>query len=58
MAGAVGYLSYDFARYFETLPTPEHDELGLPDYFFLFPSSVVVFDHVKSEIEIISLRYG
>lgn len=55
VAGAVGYMSYDLARYFETLSIPESDELALPDYFFLFPSAVVVFDHVKSEIEIIAI---
>jgi anthranilate synthase component 1 len=55
IAGAVGYLSYDMARYFERIPTPERDALGLPDYFFLFPSAVVVFDHVKSEIEIVAV---
>ena len=57
-AGAVGYLSYDIARYFERLPEPEKDALGLPDYSFLFPSAIVVFDHVKSEIEIVSLPQG
>jgi len=57
-AGAVGYLSYDMARYFEQLPKPEKDALDLPDYCFLFPSALVVFDHVKSEIEIVSLPQG
>ncbi|MDH3214705.1 MAG: anthranilate synthase component I [Candidatus Krumholzibacteria bacterium] len=55
IAGAVGYMSYDLAKYFEKLPTPPRDELGLPDYFFLFPSALVVFDHVKSEIEIVAI---
>ncbi len=55
MGGAVGYLSYDFARYFERLPAPARNELELPDYCFLFPSALVVFDHVKSEIEIVSI---
>jgi anthranilate synthase component 1 len=55
IAGAVGYLSYDIARYFEHIPVHEHDELSLPEYFFLFPSAVVVFDHVKSEIEIVTV---
>jgi anthranilate synthase component 1 len=55
VAGAVGYMSYDLARYFEKLPQPGRDALELPDYFFLFPSALVVFDHVKSEIEIVSI---
>lgn len=57
-AGAVGYLSYDVARYLEALPTPEKDALTLPDYRFMFPSALVVFDHVKSELEIIALPRG
>src|SRR5688500_17449721 len=29
--GAVGYLAYECVRYFEDLPAPERDDLGLPD---------------------------
>jgi anthranilate synthase component 1 len=58
IGGAVGYLSYDLARYFEKLPEPERNALGLPDYYFLVPSAVVIFDHVKSEIEIVALPGG
>ena len=54
-AGAVGYLSYDVARYFEKLPQPPEPGLGLPDYFFMIPQTLVVFDHVRCEIEIIAL---
>ena len=57
-AGAVGYISYDIARYFERLPRPEGDGLGLPDYCFMIPQSLVVFDHVRSEIEIVVLPPG
>ncbi len=58
IGGAVGYLSYDLARYFEKLPEPERNALELPDYYFLVPSAVVIFDHVKSEIEIVALPEG
>jgi anthranilate synthase component 1 len=58
IGGAVGYLSYDLARHFEKLPEPARDTMGLPDYCFLFPSAVVVFDHVKSEIEIVAIPRG
>ena len=54
-ASAVGYVSYDIARYFERVPAPGRDELGLPDYSFVFPGTLLVFDHVKSEIEILAL---
>lgn len=53
--GAVGYLGYDLVRYFESIPLPDGTGLGLPDYSFVFPSTLAVFDHVKSEIEIITL---
>ncbi len=54
-AGAVGFLGYDIVRYFEKVPTPGRDEFGLPDYRFLFPRTLAVIDHVKSEIEILTL---
>ncbi|MEW6727147.1 MAG: anthranilate synthase component I [Bacillota bacterium] len=45
--GAVGYLAYDFARCLERLPSVNPDDLGLPDGFFLFPRTVLVFDHLR-----------
>jgi len=54
-AGAVGYLSYEVARYFEKLPQPTDPGLKLPEYFFVVPRTLVVFDHVKCEIEIVAL---
>jgi anthranilate synthase component 1 len=57
-AGAVGYISYEIARYFEKLPQAATDPLGLPDYQFVIPRTLVIFDHVKSEIEIVTLPDG
>jgi anthranilate synthase component I len=54
-ASAVGYIAYDMVRYFERVPLPEDDGFDLPDYHFLFPGTLVAFDHVKSEIEILAL---
>ena len=54
-AGAVGYLSYEVARHFERLPRPEKNDLGLPDFYFMIPRTLVIFDHVRSEIEIVTL---
>ncbi len=54
-AGAVGYVSYDIARYLEPVPMPKRDQLGFPDLQLLFPRTLAVFDHVKSEIEILTL---
>ena len=52
LGAAVGYLGWDMVRYFENLTLPEGGESELPDYRFLFPSGLVIFDHVRSEIEI------
>jgi anthranilate synthase component 1 len=57
-AGAVGYLSYELARYFERLPQPGEPGLGLPELYFVVPRTLVIFDHVKCEIEIVALPPG
>jgi len=54
-AGAVGYVSYELTRYFEQVPAPAAGVLDLPDYHFIFPETLAVFDHVKSEIELLTL---
>ena len=54
-AGAVGYIAYDLVRYYEKVPDPTGEGLGLPDYYFLFPGTLAVFDHAKCEIEILTL---
>ncbi len=56
--GAVGYLSYEMARFCEELPRPARDDLDLPDYHFLFPGALAVFDHVKCEVELLVLPRG
>ena len=52
LGAAVGYLGWDMVRYFENLTLPDGVGPELPDYRFMFPSGLVVFDHVRSEIEI------
>ena len=54
-AGAVGYISYEVARFFERLPLPEDPGLALPGYYFMIPHALVVFDHVRSEMEVVVL---
>ena len=51
LGAAVGYLGWEMVRHFERVPLPEAGHDGLPDARFVFPSALVVFDHVKSEIE-------
>lgn len=53
--GAVGYLSYDAVRWFEsTVPPHPNDDLHVPDLFFMLASSVVLFDHRQRRIQIVS----
>lgn len=52
--GAVGYISYDAVRYFENLPSPKSDPLGLPESVFMLATDLVVFDHFRNKIMIIS----
>jgi len=49
--GAIGVISYDIIRHFEPvmLPDGESDD----DFRFLVPDALAVFDHVKSEIELL-----
>ena len=52
--GAVGYLSYETASRFERLPSPEKDELGLPETLFMMADTLLVFDHVTHKIKVLS----
>jgi len=52
--GAVGYLSYDQVRFFETLPDENPDTLELPDLYFVITDTIVIFDHVNNKIKIVS----
>jgi anthranilate synthase component 1 len=52
--GAVGYLSYDAVRFFESLPDTSRDELDLYDSFFIITDTLLIFDNVKHRIKIVS----
>jgi anthranilate synthase component 1 len=52
--GAVGYMAYEVARYYERLPMPEADPQGLPESVFLFTDTLLVFDHVQHAIKVVS----
>ncbi|MHB0915001.1 MAG: anthranilate synthase component I family protein [Thermoleophilia bacterium] len=43
--GAFGALSYDAGRYIEQLPSFAVDDLGLPQFDFIFPRKLICFDH-------------
>ncbi len=52
--GAVGYLSYEAARYFEELPSPEANPLHLPEAVFMLTDTLLVFDHLQHKIKVVS----
>jgi anthranilate synthase component 1 len=54
VGGAVGYLAYDVVRYFEKLPATAKRELNVPDAAFMFPDTLVIFDHAKHQLIILA----
>jgi anthranilate synthase component 1 len=55
LGGAVGYLSYDAVRYFEPrVPVPPKDTLGVPEALFLLTDTLLVFDHLRHKIQVVS----
>ena len=52
--GAVGYLAYEVARYYEKLPVPDADPQGLPESVFMFTDTLLVFDHLQHNIKVVS----
>jgi len=52
--GIVGYLSYEVARYFEKLPAPDNDPLGLPESVLMLADTLLVFDHLTHKIKIVA----
>jgi len=56
--GAVGFLSYDLVRSFERLPDTATDDLHLPDVSFMLVDTLVMFDHVKHQLIVLSNAYN
>jgi len=54
VGGAVGFLSYELARCFERLPAPDSDPLGLPLARLLFVDTLLVFDHSRRTIKVLT----
>jgi len=57
--GAVGYFGYDLVRTVETtLGPPNEDVLGLPDMALMLSDVLVVFDHLKHTVTVITNVYA
>jgi anthranilate synthase component 1 len=52
--GAVGYLGYDVVRFFERLPATAVPVLSIPDAIFLLADTLVVFDHARHRLILLS----
>ena len=53
--GAVGFLGYDVARYFEkSVPPPPEDDLNLPEMVFMIMGLLVVFDHRYRRVKVVA----
>jgi anthranilate synthase component 1 len=52
--GAVGYIGYEMVRFFEKLPAIKKDDLEIPDMFFVFTDTILIFDNLKHIIKIVS----
>ncbi|MDP4161698.1 MAG: aminodeoxychorismate synthase, component I [Bacillota bacterium] len=50
--GAIGYISYDYARNIERLPEIAKDVLELPELYFFFHDEWFVFDHHEKELSL------
>jgi anthranilate synthase component 1 len=59
IGGAVGYLGYDMARCFEPRLQASRrlDDLNLPDAVLLLTDTLLVFDHLKHKVKVISNAY-
>ena len=56
--GAVGYLAYDAIRYFEPrVPPMASDPQGLPESVFMFGETILIFDHLRHDIKVVSHAY-
>ncbi|HJZ67542.1 MAG TPA: anthranilate synthase component I [Blastocatellia bacterium] len=54
VCGAVGYWSYDAARWFEKIPDTHLDDVGIDDAVMMFFSRLLVFDHVRHQVHVIA----
>ena len=53
--GGVGYVAYDAVHYFEPrVPMLETDPQGLPESVFMFTDTLLVFDHLRHDIKVVS----
>ncbi|MDQ0088110.1 anthranilate synthase component 1 [Paenibacillus anaericanus] len=52
--GAIGFFGYDLLQYYEKLPAHKVDDMNLQDIQFMFCDQVIVFDHVKQRLLLVT----
>ncbi|MBI2872363.1 MAG: anthranilate synthase component I [Chloroflexi bacterium] len=58
IGGAVGYLGYECVSHFEPrVSRATSDPLGLPESVFMFTDTLLVFDHLRHKIKVVSHAY-
>jgi anthranilate synthase component I len=55
--GAVGYIGYDAVAQFERAPLCERPGLGWPDMIFAITDTLIIFDHVRHSMKLVSNAY-
>jgi anthranilate synthase component 1 len=54
IGGAVGYISYDYVKFLEKIPTNPDKKDSFPDVCFQICGDFIIFDHVKKNIIVLS----
>ncbi len=54
VGGAVGYLGYETVSYFERLPAPEPCAYQMPEGFWMFVDTLLIFDHLRHKLKVLS----
>lgn len=54
--GALGYIGYDAIQVYEPIKAPKVDSLQMPDIHLQIYETIVVFDHVKNDVTILSFE--
>ncbi|MDD5070325.1 MAG: anthranilate synthase component I [Candidatus Omnitrophica bacterium] len=52
--GVVGFCGYDMVRFFEPIGKDLPDTIKTPDMYFVLPKYLVIFDHLKHQVEVLS----
>lgn len=54
--GAIGYIGYDAIAAYEPVESARHDSLAMPDIHLQLYETIVVFDHVRHDVTILSFE--